>query len=258
MKATGACGETSLAARTARKSQVIARGSAHRGSGRTIVTALLAAALVAGGLLVVADRQRLTSEMAGLRTDLAAMTSARQSADLEKESLARELDAFRQNSANWAAEIEKDYAALKLTEVPKLNRLLDKRDAEVSELQVRIKAANEEAQRASADYLARLAKLTGALDSEKMVSAAARAEATRIAAAGKALEAQVTALEGSLATRTAERDAALKTAEALRAEIVGAEADLARLSAELDVLRARADAKPPATGQTPEAAPAQP
>ncbi len=232
-----------MTGRTARKSQVITRRATRRAGGGVVLTAALVAALIAGGLYFHSEQSRLKAEIATLGDQLSRATQELQAADTEKQSLAKELDAFRRNSADWAAEIEKDYAALKLTEVPKLNRLLDRRDADISDLQKRLDAATREAEQAGADYIKRLASLSDALDSEKMLSAAARSETKRLAEAETALQKKLADITAALAARTGERDTARAAAEALRTEITAAEASLADLRSTSEAREAKSRAE---------------
>ncbi|SIQ03968.1 hypothetical protein SAMN05880582_101494 [Rhizobium sp. RU20A] len=211
-----------MAVRTARKSEVISRGPpTGRGGNGRVLTILLFAALVAGGVYALSEQQRLKREIVHMDAELRRVTEARLSAEAEIKSLARELDAFRQNAATWATEIEKEYAALKLTEIPKLTRLLDKRDAEVTALEKKLKVAAQEADRIVAGYVEQLAALSRTLADEKT---------------------NARALEESLAAATRDRDAAITRADGLRTEIDASEADLAKLTAAKQALEAESRA----------------
>ncbi|URK87844.1 hypothetical protein LP421_08725 [Rhizobium sp. RCAM05350] len=84
------------------------------------------ALIAAGGYFWVA-RQNMQAEIAALKADTASLTAELTKVTAEKDKANSDLVNLKKNSGNWAEELEKDYAELKLNEVPKLNRLLDKR-----------------------------------------------------------------------------------------------------------------------------------
>ncbi|MFB2552094.1 coiled-coil domain-containing protein [Ensifer soli] len=223
----------------------------------------------------------------GLNGRIAALTAERDDARerlVEAAKAHQDLEArlgdLKRNAGDWAEQLEKDYAELKLNELPKLTRLLDKRDADLDALQkekaaVEARAAKEAdaARRAEAALKAEVAKGDAA---RREADTAREGEAKAYAAETTQLRDRLAAAESALAALRAGQDRAADAAgaesrqqiDALRQRVRALEAELAqarqaaqaddavtdaKAEEERDALRAERDAARAAAAEAGEA-----
>jgi hypothetical protein len=184
-----------------------------RGSSSLLLPAVLCVALIgAGGYFWVA-RQNMQADIAALKAGTASLTAELTKVTAEKDKANSDLVNLKKNSGNWAEELEKDYAELKLNEVPKLTRLLDKRDADISALEKLLSTEKTAAKSAADDFMATIARLNEQLSTAKTESADARTQAQNLGADKLALNKQVTNLKAALERSMADTVAARKALE---------------------------------------------
>lgn len=188
------------------------------GSSGALLPILLCLALIGGGAYFWFARQALQAEIAVLTAQTASLSQDLSSAIAEKDKANNDLAEFRKNSGNWAGELEQEYAELKLNEVPKLNRLLDKRDADISTLEKLLSTEKAAAKSASDGFTATLAKIQEQLDAAKSDTADARKQAQDLAADKVALNKEVASLRSAVERAMADTVAARKALEQKQAE----------------------------------------
>ncbi|MCV9965178.1 hypothetical protein OIU34_25195 [Pararhizobium sp. BT-229] len=188
------------------------------GSSGALLPIVLCLALVGAGVYFWFARQALQAEIAALTAQTASLSQDLSSAIAEKDKANNDLAEFRKNSGNWAGELEQEYAELKLNEVPKLNRLLDKRDADISTLEKLLSTEKAAAKSASDDFTATLAKIQEQLNAAKSDTADARKQAQDLAADKVALNKQIASLRSAVERAMADTVAARKALEQKQAE----------------------------------------
>ena len=156
--------------------------------------------------------------MTALKSSAASLTVQLAEATAQRDKANGDLLNFKRNSGNWAEELEKDYAELKLNEIPKLNRLLDKRDADISALEKLLSTEKTAAKSAADDFTATIAGLNAQLSTARADSAVATTQAQNLAADKLALNKQIDSLKTSLEKATADAAAAQKALEQKVAE----------------------------------------
>jgi hypothetical protein len=164
-------------------------------------------------------RQAMQTEIAALKAQAVTMTDDLNRVNAEKGKATNDLAEFRKNSGNWAGELEQEYADLKLNEVPKLNRLLDKRDADISTLEKLLLTEKAAAQSAADDFTATIAKINEELSAVKTDAADAKSRAEGLSADKLALNKQITRLRSEMERAVADTLAARKALEQRQAEI---------------------------------------
>lgn len=197
------------------RDQQVTRG---RSSPGLVLPAVLCVALIAAGGYFWFARQTMQTEIAALKTSTASLTAALAEATAQRDKANSDLVNFKKNSGNWAEELEKDYAELKLNEVPKLTRLLDKRDADIAALEKLLSTEKTTAKSAADDFTATIAGLNAQLSTARADSAAASAQAQNLATDKLALNKQIDSLKTSLEKAAADAVAAQKTLEQKMAE----------------------------------------
>lgn len=143
-----------------------------------VLAAILCLVLIGAGVYGWFARQNLQAEIAGLSIANASLTDKLAQAEADRKSLSDDMAALKQNAGQWAGKLEQDYADLQLNEVPKLNRLLDKRDETIAALQKRLDALNAHAVADKARLETELADAKAEIErsSETIVSLQAEAE----------------------------------------------------------------------------------
>lgn len=116
------------------------QGRTSPGSGitGTLVTAVVCFLLGAGG-----GYGYFTLTRADLKQEIDLLSGQLVETTAERDKLATDIAAYRKNAGSWAEDLETELADLKLNEVPKLTRLLDKRDGELSALQKKLAGAEK-------------------------------------------------------------------------------------------------------------------
>lgn len=197
-----------------RNSQVTRSG----GSSGFLLPAILCAVLIAASGYFWFTRQAMQTEIAELKAQAASLTDQLGKVTGERDKVTGDLAEFRKNSGNWAGELEQEYAELKLNEVPKLNRLLDKRDADISALEKLLSTERAAAKSAADDFTATIAKINADLTAAKSDAASAKKEAESLAAEKLALNTQITSLRSAVERAMADAAAARKALEQKQAE----------------------------------------
>ncbi len=184
-----------------------------RSSSGLLLPAVLCLALIGAGGYFWFARQAMQTEIAALKAGTTSLTAELAKVTAEKDTANSDLVKFKKNSGNWAEELEKDYAELKLNEVPKLTRLLDKRDADISALEKLLSSEKTAAKSAVDDFTATIAGLNDQLSTAKTDFADARTQAQNLGAEKLTLNKQVTSLKAALERATADAVAAQKALE---------------------------------------------
>ncbi|OBZ94147.1 hypothetical protein ADU59_18365 [Pararhizobium polonicum] len=204
------------------------------GSSSLLLPAVLCLLLAAAGGYFWFARQQMQTEIAALtaqtdslRDELAAVTA-------EKDTANSNLAELKRNSGSWAGELEKDYADLTLNEVPKLHRLLDKRDADISALEKLLSTEKTAAKTAADDFTATIAGLTQQLSTAKAEVADARTQVQNLSTDKAALNKQVTDLKAAVERAMADTVAARK---ALEQKVTEAEKKPPTFKSALDLAR---------------------
>ena len=205
-----------------------------RNSSGLVLPAVLCVALIAAGGYFWFARQAMQTEIAALKTSTASLTAELAEATAQRDKANSDLVNFKKNSGNWAEELEKDYAELKLNEVPKLTRLLDKRDADISALEKLLSTEKAAAKSAADDFTATIAGLNAQLSTARADSADASAQAQNLAADKLALNKQIDSLKTSLEKAEADVVAAQKT---LRQKVAETEKETPTFKSALDLAR---------------------
>lgn len=169
-----------------------------RSSSGLLLPIVLCLALIGAGGYFWFARQTMQTDIAALTAQTASLQSELKQAKAERDKASSDLLNVKKNSGTWAEQLEKDYAELKLNEVPKLTRLLDKRDADIAALEKQISAEKSAATSASDDFKAEIAGLTAQLDTEKTGSAGLRAQIEGLGAEKLVLNTQITTLNAAL------------------------------------------------------------
>jgi chromosome segregation ATPase len=233
-----------------------------------LLAALLCLFLIGGGVYGWFVRETLQKQIGNLTKTNIELAEALTKAEAERTELASNIEALKHNTGQWAGELEQDYANLQLNEVPKLNRLLDKRDATISELEKQLdtlkKDSNVNAQKIThletelqeaqveagkntdiiSDLQARAQSLAGEMDklrseSEDLGAARSRTESFLIAAQEKAKSAEL-----KLSALQKERIPELETA------LSSEKAKAAALERQLEALALLAKDPPPEPSQS--------
>ncbi|KQV31216.1 hypothetical protein ASE23_06760 [Rhizobium sp. Root73] len=181
-----------------------------RGSSGLVLPAVLCVALIAAGGYFWFARQAMQTEIAALKTSTASLTTELAEVTAQRDKANNDLVNFKKNSGNWAEELEKDYAELKLNEVPKLTRLLDKRDADISALEKLLLTEKTASKSASDDFTATIAGLNAQLSAARDDLTDARTQAQNLGADKLALNNQLNSLKAGLEKATANAIAAQK------------------------------------------------
>ena len=100
-----------------------------------LLAAVLCLVLIGAGVYGWFVRENLRSEIADLTASNSELSAKLAKAEADRKGLSDDIDALKRNAGQWAGKLEQDYADLQLNEVPKLNRLLDKRDATIAALE---------------------------------------------------------------------------------------------------------------------------
>lgn len=189
------------------RDQQVTRG---RGSSGLLLPAVLCLALIGAGGYFWFARQAMQTEIAALKAGTALLTSELGDVTAQKDKANSDLVNLKKNSGNWAEQLEKDYAELTLNEVPKLNRLLDKRDADISALEKLLSTERAAAQAAADDFTATIAGLNDQLNTARTATAAAQTQAKNLGADKLALNKEITGLKAALEKAMADAVAAQK------------------------------------------------
>lgn len=205
-----------------------------RGSSSLLLPAVLCVALIGAGGYFWFARQAMQTEIAGLKSGTASLTAELAEVTAQKDKANSDLVNLKKNSGNWAEELEKDYAELKLNEVPKLTRLLDKRDADISALEKLLSTERTAAKSAADDFTATIASLNDQLSSARSAFADARTQAQNLGADKLTLNKQVTSLKAALERAMADAVAAQK---ALEQKVTEAEKKPPTFKSALDLAR---------------------
>jgi predicted nucleic acid-binding Zn-ribbon protein len=213
------------------RDQQVTRG---RGSSGLLLPAVLCVALIAAGGYFWFARQNMQADIAALRSEATSLTAELAKVTAEKDKASNDLVNLKKNSGNWAEELEKDYADLKLNEIPKLNRLLDKRDADIAALEKLLVTEKTASKSDADDFTATIAGLNEQLSTAKTASTDARTEAQKLGADKLALNKQITGLKAALQRAMADTVAAQK---ALEQKIAEAEKKPATSKSALDLAR---------------------
>jgi predicted nucleic acid-binding Zn-ribbon protein len=184
-----------------------------RSSSGLLLPAVLCLALIGAGGYFWFARQAMQTEIAALKAGTTSLTAELAKVTAEKDTANSDLVKFKKNSGNWAEELEKDYAELKLNEVPKLTRLLDKRDADISALEKLLSSEKTAAKSAVDDFTATIAGLNDQLSTAKTDFADARTQAQNLGADKLALNKQIASLKAALERAMADTVAARKALE---------------------------------------------
>ncbi|MBP1856811.1 hypothetical protein [Rhizobium herbae] len=204
------------------------------GASSLMLPAVLCLALIGAGGYFWFARQQLQTEVAALKAETASLTAELAKVTVEKDKATSNLVELKKNSGNWAEQLEKDYADLKLNEVPKLNRLLDKRDADISALEKLLATEKAAAKSAADDFTATIARLNEQLSAAKADAADAAAQAQSLGADKITLNKQVTGLKAALEQAMADTVAARK---ALEQKVTEAEKKPTTFKSALDLAR---------------------
>lgn len=188
------------------------------GSSGLMLPAVLGVVLIAAGAYFWFSRQAMQSEIAALQVEAGSLTDELSKVTADRDKITNDLAEFRKNSGNWAGELEQEYADLKLNEVPKLNRLLDKRDADISTLEKLLSTEKAAAKSAADDFTATIAKINEELNAAKSDAADARKQAKNLAADKLALDKQIASLRSAVERAMADTVAARKALEQKQAE----------------------------------------
>lgn len=210
-----------------RNSQVTRSGS----SSGLVLPAVLCVVLIAAGGYFWFTRQAMQTEIAALKVQAVSLTEQLGKVTAERDKVTGDLAEFRKNSGNWAGELEQEYADLKLNEVPKLNRLLDKRDADISTLEKLLSTEKAAAKSAADDFTATIAKINAELTAAKSDADGAKKQAESLAADKLALNKQITSLRSAVERAMADTVAAREALEQKQAEVQGATAFKSALEA---------------------------
>lgn len=202
-------------------------------SGLALPAVLCVVLIAAGGYFWFA-RQTMQADIAALKAGTASLTAELAEVTAEKDKASSDLVNFKKNSGNWAEELEKDYAELKLNEVPKLTRLLDKRDADISALEKLLSTEKTAAKSAADDFTATIARLNDQLSIAKTDAADARTQLQNLGADNIALNKQITSLKAALERAMADTVAAQK---ALEQKVTDAERKPPTFKSALDLAR---------------------
>ncbi|WP_426230302.1 hypothetical protein [Pararhizobium sp. DWP3-4] len=213
------------------RDQQVTRG---RNSSGLLLPAVLCLALIGAGGYFWFARQAMQTDIAALTSKTASLTAELAKVTVEKDKATSDLVKFKKNSGNWAEELEKDYAELKLNEIPKLNRLLDKRDADISALEKLLSNEKSAAKAATDDLTATIAGLNDQLSTAKTDSADARTQAQNLGGEKLTLSKQITSLKVALDKATADAAAAQK---ALEQKVTEAGKEPATFKSALDLAR---------------------
>lgn len=189
------------------RDQQVTRG---RGSSGLLLPAVLCLALIGAGGYFWFARQAMQTEIAALKAGTALLTSELGDVTAQKDKANSDLVNLKKNSGNWVEQLEKDYAELTLNEVPKLNRLLDKRDADISALEKLLSTERSAAQAAADDFTATTAGLNDQLNTARMEAAATQTQAKNLDADRLALNKQIIGLKAALEKAMADNVAAQK------------------------------------------------
>ncbi|WP_438748563.1 hypothetical protein [Pararhizobium sp. O133] len=193
-----------------------------RGSGGSssvlLLAALLCLAVAGGGTYFWFARQSMQAEITELKTQATALASEVTNITDERDTLNKSLVELKKNSGNWAEELEKDYADLKLNEVPKLNRLLDKRDGDIAALEKLLSTEKTASKSAADDFSATIARLNEQLNAAKSDAGDAWKQAEDLGNAKLVLDKQVVSLKTALEKAMADAVAARKALERKSAE----------------------------------------
>ncbi|WP_426238377.1 hypothetical protein [Pararhizobium sp. DWP1-1-3] len=214
-----------------RDQQVTTRG---RNSSGLLLPAVLCLALIGAGGYFWFARQAMQTDIAALTSKSASLTAELAKVTVERDKASSDLINVKKNSGNWAEELEKDYAELKLNEIPKLNRLLDKRDADISALEKLLSNEKSAAKAATDDLTVTIAGLNDQLSMAKADSADARTQAQNLGAEKLTLSKQITSLKVALDKATADAAAAQK---ALERKVTEAGKEPATFKSALDLAR---------------------
>lgn len=224
-----------------------------------LLAAVLCLILIGAGVYGWFVRENLQAEIAGLTEANSTLADELAKAEAERKDLTDDITALKRNAGQWAGKLEQDYADLQLNEVPKLNRLLDKRDATIATLEKQLDTlkANATAEKTR-------------LESELT---AAKAEVERSSETISGLQADAEKLNGELAQMKTQSDdlgdarsrtetllkAARSEAEAAKAKLAALNQRVPELEKALAVEKARTTAlerqlatlSAPVTGETP-------
>jgi chromosome segregation ATPase len=199
-----------------RNNQVTRSGG---GSSGLLLAALLCLAVAGAGGYFWFARQQMQAEITALKAATSSLTEEVTKANAEKDRANKALVELKKNSGNWAEELEKDYANLTLNEVPKLNRLLDKRDSDIAALEKLLSTEKIAAKSAAGDFTATIARLNEQLTAAKSDAGDAWKQAEDLGNAKLALDKQVASLKSDLERATADTVAARKALEQKVAEV---------------------------------------
>lgn len=204
------------------RSTQVGRGG---GSG-FLLPAILGLLLIGAGVYGWLVRQNLQGEIASLTERNATLTDQLTEAEATRQKLADDMEALKRNSGQWAGKLEQDYSDLQLNELPKLNRLLDKRDATISDLEKQIDALKSQA--------LRLAQ--GKTDAEKALNELQDAEKSK-AVTNDDRQSQIDALKTELEQAVAERDEIEAVRMRTQSLLLAAQADAAASKTSLSTLQ---------------------
>lgn len=188
------------------------------GSSGLLLAAVLCLAVAGAGAYFWFASQQMQSEIVALKTETGSLTAELTKVTAEKDTANRNLVELKKNSGSWAEELEKEYADLKLNEVPKLNRLLDKRDADISGLEKLLSTEKAAAKSAADDFTATIARLNEQLSAAKADATDAATQAQNLGADKIALNKEITGLKAALERAMADTVAARKALEQKAAE----------------------------------------
>lgn len=192
--------------------------SAGGSSSGLLLAALLCLGMAGGGTYFWFGRQAMQTEIAELKTQARSLNDEVAKITAERDTANRGLVELKKNSGNWAEELEKDYADLKLNEVPKLNRLLDKRDSDIAALEKLLSTEKTASKSAADDFTKTIARLSEQLSAAKADAGDAWKQAEDLGNAKLALEKQVAGMRIALEKATADAVAASKALEQKAAE----------------------------------------
>ncbi len=183
-----------------------------------LLAALLCLGMAGGGTYFWFGRQAMQAEIAELKTQARSLNDEVAKITAERDIANKGLVELKKNSGNWAEELEKDYADLKLNEVPKLNRLLDKRDADIAALEKLLSTEKAASKSAADDFTKTIARLNEQLTAAKSDAGDAWKQAEDLGNAKLALEKQISVLKASVEKATSDAVAARKALEQKTAE----------------------------------------
>ncbi|OJF91076.1 hypothetical protein AX761_06350 [Rhizobium sp. 58] len=199
------------------------------GSSGFLLPVFLCLIIAGGGVYLWFARQTMQAEIAAVNAENIGLTTTIGTITAEKDKLAKDLKAFRENSGDWAGELEKEFADLKLNEVPKLNRLLDKRDADISALEKQMADLRVNAAKAADESAATISAISSDLETARQAVDAREKQVRDLDAEMQGLAGDLAAAQDTVRKRTAERDSARA---ALVAQAQEADAKLAAAKAE--------------------------